>query len=332
MSESLEMAIGSGPVVGSFNYLRASVAPSLFRNGRLLTRRDGDGNDGGTEGLDLERREVEVADGRALEGEARCTLARNGFELATCPPTDPELDFFAHGPVVDRYYDECAEIVRAASGARDVFAFDHNVRPATGKRSGQRLVDGQQVQPPARVVHGDYTLTSAPQRLRDLAGLPADNDTYRRRLGSGETLLDADRVEAVVADGRFALINVWRNVADEPVARDPLALCDGQSVLPDELAVFEIHYADRIGENYFARYAPRHRWTYYPEMTRDEVLLIKQWDSNGPLARSGGKEPDASNPEAPCTFSFHSAFYDDATPPDAPARWSIEVRCVALFD
>ena len=35
---------------------------------------------------------------------------------------------------------------------------------------------------------------------------------------------------------------------------------------------------------------------------------------------------------APCTFSFHSAFEDPAAPPDAPDRWSIEVRCVALYD
>ena len=32
----------------------------------------------------------------------------------------------------------------------------------------------------------------------------------------------------------------------------PLALCDAQTVEPDDLVVFEIHYADRVGENYFA--------------------------------------------------------------------------------
>ena len=38
------------------------------------------------------------------------------------------------------------------------------------------------------------------------------------------------------------------------------------------------------------------------------------------------------SPDAPCTFSFHSAFEDPMTAPDAPDRWSIEVRCVALYD
>jgi len=67
-------------------------------------------------------------------------------------------------------------------------------------------------------------------------------------------------------------------------------------------------------------------------MARDEALLIKQWDSAGVLARCGGASAEASDSAAPCTFSFHSAFEDPATPPGAPDRWSIEVRCVALYE
>jgi hypothetical protein len=66
-------------------------------------------------------------------------------------------------------------------------------------------------------------------------------------------------------------------------------------------------------------------------MTRDEALLIKQWDSAGPLAQSKGQRPDSADPHAPCTFSFHSSFDDASTPPTAPARWSIEVRCVVIY-
>ena len=96
--------------------------------------------------------------------------------------------------------------------------------------------------------------------------------------------------------------------------------------------VFEIHYADRIGENYFAKHAAGHRWYFYPGLTRDEALLIKQWDSAGELARSEGARGDGAASGQPCTFSFHSAFEDPETPPDAPERWSIEVRCIALYD
>ena len=173
--------------------------------------------------------------------------------------------------------------------------------------------------------------TSAPQRLRDLARPPTLNDTYRTALAEGEALLDAEAVEQATGDGRFAIVNVWRNIAREPVATRPLALCDAASVRPGELVVFEIHYRDRVGENYFAKHDSRHRWVFWSAMTRDEALLIKQWDSGGEMARSRGARADADGEDQPCTFSFHSAFEDPATPPDAPDRWSIEVRCAALF-
>jgi hypothetical protein len=184
------------------------------------------------------------------------------------------------------------------------------------------------------MVHGDYTLTSAPQRLRDLSKPPTTNDTLRTVLGEGQSLINPEMVERALGnDGRFAIINVWRNIAKEPVATHPLALCDADCVQPEDLVVFEIHYKDRIGENYFAKYSPRHRWFYYPHMSGDEALLIKQWDSEGKLARTKGAEGDAgAGDQAPCTFSFHSAFEDPATPPDAPDRWSIEVRCIVIYD
>ena len=112
--------------------------------------------------------------------------------------------------------------------------------------------------------------------------------------------------------------NLWRTIAREPVATRPLALCDAATVHPEELVVFEIHYSDRVGENYFAKYDPRHRWVYWSGMTRDEALLIKQWDSAGELARSKGERADADGRDRPSTFSFHSAFKDPATPARRP--------------
>jgi hypothetical protein len=151
-------------------------------------------------------------------------------------------------------------------------------------------------------------------------------------LPAGQSLLEGSEIERLLIGGRYAIINVWRNIAPEPVVTHPLALCDAASVRPEDLVVFEIHYHDRIGENYFAKHADGHKWYFYPDLTRDEALLIKQWDSFGELARTNGAHADAAAPDAPCTFSFHSAFEDPTTPDDAPERWSIEVRCVALYD
>lgn len=332
MNSSSAQQLRDETTTGVLNYLDATVQPSLYRNGEVLTRRDPDGSDGGFKGVDLEERDMIVHNGRYLDAAERRTVSANGFELITESLRKRDLDFFDHQQVVREYYAQCADIVTQITGA-DAYAFDHNIRSASGKQSQRRIQGGQQVQGPAHVVHGDYTLYSAPQRLRDLAKPPGGNDTLKSVLTEGQSLISDDMVErSLLEGGRFSIINVWRNIGKEPVATHPLALCDGQSVDPNDLVVFEIHYQDRIGENYFAKHAARHQWYFYPEMTGDEAILIKQWDSAGPLARSNGADADSSNLQAPCTFSFHTAFEDPSTIPDAPERWSIETRCIVIYD
>ena len=316
-------------------YLAPSVESSLYRNGKVFTRRDRDGTDDAYHGAVTEEREVNIGNARLLNDSEKRRITPHGFELLERPLQSPDLDFLDHREVVQQYYPECADIVKHAVGASRAFAFDHNIRWATGKDAGERIAGGQQVQGPIHAVHGDYTLTSAPQRLRDLAKPPGVNDTLRSILDEGQSLLPNEVVHRTLNENRrFAIINVWRNIDHEPVASDPLALCDGRSVAAEDLVVFEIHYPDRIGENYFAKHAAHHQWWYYPAATRDEAILIKQWDSAGILAQSRGARADSSAADgsSPCTFSLHSAFSDPETPPDAPKRQSIEVRCIALFD
>lgn len=315
---------------GFFNYVDRAMESSLRRNGKVLLHRNGDGSDSGLQGVRQCRQGVDVVDARRLrEGP---TLARHGFELLERPLADPELDFYDQQQVLRRYYPECVRLVECHAGAR-AFAFDHNVRSVQGEKTQRRIDGGQRVQEPLHMVHGDYTLTSGPQRLRDLAKPPGGNDTLRAILTAGESLIPPELLDRALADGgRFAIVNVWRNIAPEPVAVHPLAVCDNRSVDPSDLVVFEIHYGDRIGENYFAKPAKDHRWYYYPAMTREEVLLIKQWDSAGTLARSDGRRGDAADASATTTFSLHSAFDDPATPPNVPDRQSIEVRCLLVYE
>lgn len=317
---------------GELTYLAPSVASSLYRDGKVFTRRDGSGNDGVWVGAPMEKRQVPVHDARGLPDAHRPTLDANGFEMLDRPLANPDLDFLDHDQVVRDYYRDCADVIREAGGATFVAAFDHNIRSVSGNLGQRRSEGGQQVQPPLHMVHGDYTLTSAVQRVRDLTKPPSSNDTYRTLLADGASLLDQADVDRALSSGRFQIVNLWRNIAHEPVATHPLALCDAATVQPDDLVVFEIHYTDRIGENYYAKPSEGHRWHFFSDLTRDEALLIKQWDSEGALARSTGAMADATRPDLPCTFSFHSAFEDTTQPPDAPDRWSIEVRCVALFD
>ena len=126
---------------------------------------------------------------------------------------------------------------------------------------------------------------------------------------------------------RFAFVNVWRNIAKEPVQQMPLACIDATTVdTATDLRTFQIHYADRVGENYFCCPSPQHAWCYFPQMTRNEVLLLKQWDSCGDVARGNDVDRVLS------TMTVHSAFMDPTSPPDAPPRESMEVRCVVIWD
>ena len=167
--------------------------------------------------------------------------------------------------------------------------FDHNVRT-----SAEALREEKRVREPVRVVHNDYTVKSGPQRVRDL-------------------LPEAEAKERL--QHRFAMINVWRSIRG-PVRRMPLALIDARSIAQDDLVATDLVYEGRTGEVYQTAFNPDHRWYYFPEMARDEALLIKCYDS-----MEDGR----------ARFTAHTAFDDPTTPPDAPPRESIEARTLVFF-
>jgi hypothetical protein len=276
----------------SFNYCAPDVTA-------VSTRRDGASSDGELEGAAWSPTIVRIHDGRGRPW----SLEKNGFRLVE-DPIDANLDLYDDAAVTGRYYGMCEALVaEQCPGARVVKAFDHNVRCEEGKASGRKLKGGSNVQAPAGIVHGDYTAASAPRRLAQLSEAPKTNDSLNKP--------PLDGVD--VAGRRFAFINVWRPISE--VKSTPLACCDAATVRDDrDLLIFKIYYEDRVGENYFARHHQAHKWYYFPRMQRDEALLIQQWDSY----------------EA-AKFALHSAFADPSSPPEAPARESIEVRLVVVY-
>jgi len=243
-----------------------------------------------------------------------------------------------------------------------VRAFDHNVRscasvPASGtntKTEPKKIINGNGsvVQQPAGLVHADYTRVSAPRRIKGLSLKPKESDTLKNILeqrqkdrvvadekqkeieekseSDFQSLLDPTLVtEAIAGKRRYALINVWRNIQHDPVYRSPLACVDARTMPWSDLRTFQIHYADRVGENYFvcpsSPTVAGHKWWYFPRMVMDEALLLKQWDSSGGIAQ--GENVDNLH----STFTVHSAIVDPTCPVDAPARESIEVRLAVIW-
>ncbi|WP_424194042.1 CmcJ/NvfI family oxidoreductase [Ampullimonas aquatilis] len=249
-------------------------------------------NQGAWHNCAYESRQVMIGDART--NASNLSIDREGFELWHAKTA--VRDFYDQDEVVNIYYPEIAEIARYITGASRAYVFDHLVRKREAGRPpmnfGRRL-DGQNPGTAGRV-HNDYSAKSGQERL-------------------GMVLQSAEQVTEVK---RFSIINLWRAIK-HPVLDTPLAVCDARSVAQANLVASDIIYPSRRGEIYLANYHPNHQWSYFSAMTRDEILVFKQFDSreNG-VAR----------------FTPHAAFDHPDMPIDAPLRESIEIRCLLVHE
>ena len=164
------------------------------------------------------------------------------------------------------------------------------------------------VQPPAAEAHVDFTESCADRIAERL---------YRTAHPAGPGYR------------RFIAFSLWRALSAPPQDM-PVALCEGRSVRDDEgthntkvdvaeIPTGEALYAPIEGEENMAaatifHHSPAHRWWYFPDMTPDEVIFIKFYDSDHGTAWR-------------CP---HTAFRDH-TRPDARPRHSMEFRGMAYF-
>lgn len=272
----------SGSIVASLNFIRRQAEKPVLHSSALT---------GGAPRFffETESRPVVIADMRPLA--RRFTLDRQGFALLRRPIAVTDLTDDA--AVASLYIPEVEALLRHVLGASRVIAFDTTRR--SDSKEGAANPDGRRG--PATRVHVDYTVESGPQRLRDLLG----ESEAERLLRSGT---------------RVAQVNVWRPIRG-PVQRAPLALADAATLRAEDLIATDQVFPDRTGEIYHLAYHPAQRWYYAPQMTPDEVLLIKGWDS-----LEDGR----------ARFTPHSAVILPNTPADAPPRESIEVRTLAVFE
>ena len=175
------------------------------------------------------------------------SLDREGFVLLHHQTA--VTNFYDEDQIRSVYYPECERVMKEATGAARVVAFDHIVRNAAMSAKDKTI------KIPAKRVHNDYTAWSAPQRVRDLMG---------------------DEAEELLKH-RFAINNLWRPIRG-PVLDSPLTLCDAQSLTEENLIASDLKYPDRTGETYAITYNPSQRYYYFPKMQADEVVLIRCYD------------------------------------------------------
>ena len=230
-----------------------------------------------------ENRKVFIQDGRPLAD--AFSIDREGFALV--PHATKATDLYDEAALPVSYYPEAEALLKQETGATKVVIFDHTIRTSHQRPRGVGLPREAVLR-----VHNDYTLKSGPQRVRDLVPEEADERLKRR----------------------FAIVNVWRPIVG-PLQQFPLALGDAASLAADDIIATDLIYPDRVGEIYSIAHNPAQRWFYFPEMSRDEVVLIKTYDSDPARAR----------------FSAHSAFADPNFPDPKILRESIEIRALVFF-
>jgi hypothetical protein len=229
-------------------------------------------------------RSVLIHNGRVMLDEL--SLDTNGFVLT--PHETAVKDFYDPDEVKAIYYPEVERLLKRMTGAERVLIFDHIVRNPVLAERGEKGA-----RPPAKMVHNDYSLKSAPRRVRD--HLPEEAERLLRN--------------------RFAEINVWRAIRG-PIESWPLALCDARSLNEEDSVPIDLVYRDRVGEILGFLYNPQHRWYYFPQMQANEAILLKCYDS-----KDDGR----------ARFTAHTSFEDPNSPPNAAPRESIEVRALVFW-
>lgn len=232
-----------------------------------------------------EPHQVPIFDARLIAGSF--SLDREGFALVRHPTR--VRDFYDDDEVRAVYYPAAEAFLRATLKADRVVIFDHTVRKRV---EGAADLRGAGPRQPATRVHVDQTVVSGANRVRE--HLP-------------------DEAEQLLK-GRVQVINLWRPIRG-PLRDSPLAMADGTTVAADDLVASDLIYPNRNGETYSVKFNPAHRWFYVPEMTPDEALLLKCYDS----AIDGRTR-----------FAPHTAFVDPTTPADAVPRESIELRTLVF--
>jgi hypothetical protein len=241
-----------------------------------------------------EPREMPIRNARLLPNDF--SLDVEGFAFAG--QATRVTDFNDDVQLESVYTPEIEALIAAKAGASEAVVFDHT-RRSTELAHREKYASRDPVPAP----HSDYTDASAVQRMRDKFGADAD-----------------ERLK-----GRFAIVNAWRSMTGI-IEQWPLTVCDARTIDDSTLhatrreaplrAEPSFEY-NRPSSTRHATYDGNHRWFYFPRMTRDEVLLFKNYDTLT---------------DGTARYALHSAFEDPEMPDNPAPRETIETRAFVFYD
>jgi hypothetical protein len=270
----------AGYVEAPINYLADGVEDSIFYT-----------NSPERSHMPLRTEVMRIENVRASRGEV--TLERHGVQLIDAPTAvrnfrDREAAFEPHRKEVE------AHLLEAFDARRVVLSGNWVYRLA--ERSAEFGAAGTTY--PSRYAHTDYSDESGPATARMILGEDPDAERWMA--------------------GRYMVLNLWRALSPPPQDCS-LCVCDATTVAAEDLAPSHVAIGppgqERKLSTNMARYNPAHRWIYFSDMTSDELLVFRGYDSD---AAHGRRVP-------------HTAFDDPSAGPNAPPRESIDVRAAVFF-
>jgi hypothetical protein len=199
------------------------------------------------------------------------------------------------GLLDEHYHDEMAELLRRVTGAREVLPDRTGLVLRLPEEAG---TGGYHA--PVTWAHTDYTEYSSGQ-FRDI--------------------LFGSRTPPLAPYRRWGIYQAWR-VTSPPPQDTLLAVTDGRTVANGNWVVFDgmrepVDEPGNVWEARLCKVDAGLRWCYFADMTPDEVLIFKGYDSRKSTHRD----------------VFHTAFkvpYPEGTV--TVARSSVEARYFAFWD
>ena len=228
-------------------------------------------------------KDVQIYNARPGLGAGTVNLDKSGFTLSeNITGVD---NFRDDGEVTETYYPEMTSLIRGVTGADQAFVLHHLIRTETPTSFN----DGY-----ARFVHCDYNVQRLFQMSEDLL--------HKNKVGPQE-------------NWSYAWYNTWQPF-DNFVENNPLAFIDSESLPFDD--VIDYYYTGNGRDDLVAApiYNPEHKLCYFPRMSTEEVIVIKQLDSR----------PGRS------VYCPHTSFDDHTAVDGSLPRRSIETRLLAVFE
>ena len=228
--------------------------------------------------------DVRVHDARPRLEAGELTLDKNGFTLTQ--HNSAVANFRADNELELVYHNEMGAFIQRVTGASHAFARSHLIRT-------EKPIDFNDGY--ARFVHCDYNM----KRLQEMS----------------EAVLEPHGVEPK-KDWVYVWYNTWQPF-DHPVENNPLTFIHWESLPLDD--VIDYYYTGRNNDSLVAApvHSETHKWCYFPNMTTNEVIVLKQMD---------GRKGDRS------IYCPHTSFDFLENTDDTLPRRSVETRLLAVFE